>query len=284
MTDPGRPPVNFATVARANSGEYTTLRENVATCTFVGDGAVGEVAECPVRAQCDGAVDQLLASTFSLDFTVSASEATSCPVVRGEVTFHKSTDFRISVRKHIHEVIDDGHRTIDVTDDMLQAVLQWHREIKGVSIPENVVRDLRSLLGQYASTEDFRIRYRHVLESVSDSFDSCVYRLGMHALHPMRCRELNRTVSIGRYLGFVDVRFGALSSIALAVIAPPRRFCHASDVRLLLGDFGPYFGGASFQSTVYSSHDPNISGAQCAQTCVLMAVSMLSDRHVSFCA
>lgn len=81
------------------------------------------------------------------------------------------------------------------------------------------------------------------------------------------------------YLGFVDMRLNSPESpLALGLLVPPRRYRADPSAFLITGEYGPLFGSHAFPATVYSKHDPNTSGAHCAQACLIMAVGALCDR------
>lgn len=95
---------------------------------------------------------------------------------------------------------------------------------------------------------------------------------------PFACKPLSGE-QLGTYLGFVDVRHPtAQSPVALAVLRPPRHIRRNPRARVILGEYGQFFGGPSYPCSVFSMHDSTTSGAYCAQACTFMALSMLADR------
>ncbi len=100
------------------------------------------------------------------------------------------------------------------------------------------------------------------------------------------CHDLTPGEEYGEYLGFVDLRTAGYdgshdatgATLAMGLLAPPRRFRSSEGTFLITGSFGPIFGGPSFPSTIYSMHDPAGGGAYCAHACLTMAVAMLGDR------
>jgi len=85
---------------------------------------------------------------------------------------------------------------------------------------------------------------------------------------------------LGEYLGFLDLRLNSEQSpLGLGLLAPPKRYRRDPDTFLVTGAYGPVFGSPAFRATVYSQHDPNTSGAVCAQACLIMALGSLSDRR-----
>lgn len=115
------------------------------------------------------------------------------------------------------------------------------------------------------------------LENESASQD----RLGMN------CSEIRSKDRFGRYLGFVDIRpipsgfpqkATSYSPLSLGLLVPPAKLRDDPLCYVLQGEYAALFGAHGFSSTVYTTHDPATSGARCAQACVFMILSMLSDR------
>lgn len=105
-------------------------------------------------------------------------------------------------------------------------------------------------------------------EKVSGYFDNQLGCVGHYPGH-----------QYSNYLGFADLRPYSISHpLAMAVLAAPQKLRQATDSILITGNYGPIFGGPAFASTVYTMHDPKKSGAMCAQACLIMALSMVSDR------
>ena len=117
-------------------------------------------------------------------------------------------------------------------------------------------------------------------EDLPESQERLEQRVMLHAMAPLACHPLPPEISLGRYVGFVDLRsHGTRSPIALALLVPPRYLRHDPDVSIITGHYGYLFGGCGFSSTVFSMHDGVVSGARCSQACVIMALAMLSDRN-----
>lgn len=93
------------------------------------------------------------------------------------------------------------------------------------------------------------------------------------------CASIDPKDKFARYLGFIDLRPNASEApLAMGLLVPPRRIRHDPYAFVATGEYGPIFGGHSFQSTVYSMHEPDTGGAYCGQACAMMGLAALVDR------
>ena len=94
-----------------------------------------------------------------------------------------------------------------------------------------------------------------------------------------RCPELTPAMRLGIYIGYIDLRRHYRSSpLALGVLAIPRKLSIDPDAHIIVGHYGPLFGGPAVAGTIYSMQDDHTAGAACAQACIIMLLGMLSDR------
>ena len=93
------------------------------------------------------------------------------------------------------------------------------------------------------------------------------------------CPGLTPDTRLGSYIGYIDLRRHYQSSpLALGLLGVPRKLAVDPDAHLVVGDFGPLFGGPALPCTIYSMQDDRTAGAACAQACIIMVLGMLSDR------
>jgi hypothetical protein len=64
----------------------------------------------------------------------------------------------------------------------------------------------------------------------------------------------------------------------MGMLVPPKRYRQDPNTFVMTGLYGRLFGGEGFPCTIYSQHEPRITGAACAQACVIMSMGMLTDR------
>ena len=125
--------------------------------------------------------------------------------------------------------------------------------------------------------EMFRMALRRHLYEVVAAPAPAVPRTAI--LDPCVCPSLDNGVRLGQYIGFIDLRrHYEAAPLALGLLSAPSQLRVDPDAHLVLGNYGPLFGGAAFPCSVYSQQD-RTAGAACAQACIIMVLGMLSDRH-----
>ncbi len=257
-----------------------------------------EPPECPHAPECRATAGNL-SSPIRLGYDemvqVTLAEPSSNIVSRSESQYNHFEYARFSIRKHFYELLsprrercallsDEALSAVetDVKDslegrqeDVAEKVAQWLRDltdaVKAWPVDGMGWRDLRQRV--FASMEPFGFD-RNLKKLLCDT-------IGIHSQTYLGCHEIAEDSKFGKYLGFVDVRTTSTRSpIAMGLLVPPRYLRHDPDVYLIAGDYGKLFGAESFASTVFSMHDELVSGARCAQACVIMALAMLADRGV----
>lgn len=244
---------------------------------------------CPLAQQCDETCTQTLLYAFGSAFVTTRCEPTSCPVVRSEKSLNRDAAVRLTIRKHIYERLNTelhgAEGPIEFPDHVQQRVLVFARS-KCSKLSQTQRNDLLSKLEvtllslsreTLTATNITELVVKHGEGAPGLIQDALAYAESL-LMHPLRCLRLSADTELGRYLGFIDFRLDSASPVALAIIVPPRHLRHDPSIRVILGDYGHIFGGPSFTGTVFASHDPETSGAQCSQAAVLMAVGLVSDR------
>jgi hypothetical protein len=93
------------------------------------------------------------------------------------------------------------------------------------------------------------------------------------------CEMIEPGHDFGEYLGFIDIRPKAdIAPIAMGVLVPPRWLREDPFAFIITGLYGYLFGGCGFPASIYNMHEENLSGARCAQACIIMVLAALSDR------
>ncbi|HYH68827.1 MAG TPA: hypothetical protein VD866_29310 [Urbifossiella sp.] len=133
---------------------------------------------------------------------------------------------------------------------------------------------LRSDL-HYLGREMFRMPVRrHLYEVLTGPAPG-----GPGAGSPHRCPGLAADTRLGLYIGFVDLRRNYVHGpLAFGLLAVPRKLSVDPDAHIIVGNYGPLFGGPAMSGTVYAMQDDQTTGAACAQACVIMVLGMLADR------
>lgn len=245
-----------------------------------------------------------LAWTYGLSIKVGLAEESSCFVVRSEHHFSKRERTRQSFRKHLFEMRNFRHPEITASRAIMPEMATEISELLG--IPKLEAEEIVSKLFASAfpqstkapkAQEDTKthdlIKFdslQHLKESVNLALPDhlkivsefvfrqvvWVYFDPTLRLHPHSPQE-----TFSEYLGFIDLRLHSRQSpIALGLLAPPRIMSTDSSYRLILGDYGPIFGGPSFSCCTFSMHDPETSGAECTQSAAINCLTLLSDRGV----
>jgi hypothetical protein len=160
------------------------------------------------------------------------------------------------------------------------AGLQRLRRVYGHWIKSTLTEFTSSIVvrSEHQLNEDLPQRLslrKHFYEVVSSSSD-----LSGFASSVLQCEANNGDEEFGRYLGFVDLRPTAgTASIATGLFVPPRSLRHDRKVQIATGEYGPLFGGPSFQCTIYSMQEPEACNSYCSHVSVFMALGALADRR-----
>jgi hypothetical protein len=224
---------------------------------------------------------------------VTLAEPSASPVVRIECAFNPSLEHRESIRKHLFEVNNwsDKNRQYVISLATIESLRNHLRECFGLRKTKNTnlsleidvfCNSLKQVTGQYRGNiardlidanaktakvlQERRQQYRDICRQVFGSSFQCF-------------RNANQELSLGRYLGFVDMRlYSEIASVALALLVPPRKLRHDPSAFIITGNYGEIFGGHGFECSVYSMQDPLNSDGKCVQSTLVMALALLSDR------
>jgi hypothetical protein len=252
---------------------------------------------CPYEQDCERTAALLpLDRMYGEHVKVTLTEPSSSIVVRSEHQYNHDERRRLSLRKHLFESNDDCDISYDLSHGLVEAVIeslthtyppptQWDQIRKSIHLLAAVhVRKRRSQV-RFTVSRDELLREIQVLrvqfepQLTSDAWDKLLELVLFHAGALLRCRGVSGNEDYGRYLGFVDVRLRSQSSgIAMGLLVPPRRVRHDINASVIIGEYAALFGASSFASSIYTTHDPEHSGARCAQACIIMALALLSDR------
>ena len=255
------------------------------------DGTTAVNDECPYRGFCRATAAGLesLFVCYGKSVAVTLTEQSSSISVRSEHRFGGEDRFRLTLRKHLFETLPGGRvpqQRFRLTSESL-ANLQtfWKSGWPPLPAPGELERSI-------GLEDDDKFLSRDQLKDAVDNWlgehglkseelDELRLLIRWFASGSLYCHAIERGDSqkFGEYIGFVDLRENnAPSSLAIAVLKPPRHLRFRSDVILLTGEYSRLFGGEAFEGSVFSMQEGSKGGVICADACLVMALGMLSDR------
>lgn len=271
--------------------------EDVASGAAVSENVGSENTDCPYQEACQfiGHIPALQ-KAFGSKISVTLTEATSNIVLRSENQFHGDQQHRMSLRKHLYELVSDAateRRYSPLTRAQASGFvkkLKYDRDLH--SFANSVEEQIESRLDkpycfgdpkELTLTElaDGAARMLIHVSADDGTLKELVSKVLDHVDSPINCNRPDAT-GYAKYLGFADIRTNSPKSpIAMALLVPPRDLRHDRNVFLSVGLYGPLFGAEGFPCTPYSMHDPETGGAYCAQSCLIMALTALADRDAT---
>lgn len=225
---------------------------------------------------------------------VTLAEPSSNIVSRSESHYNRREQARLSLRKHFYEVTpnppsakfdeekvaaiaDQAGRRPGPLQQKVKEITEWLTRFAAAVGREDYSRwnELEERLrGAVAELDLDPVARGTLIKIVRENLvsETQVDRV-------LDCRPIDSHSRFAKYLGFVDIRTAsARSPIAMGLLVPPRNLRHDPDVHVISGEYAQIFGAAGFHSTVFSMHDEMVSGARCAQACIIMALGTLADR------
>ena len=236
-----------------------------------------------------------LARVYGPSIKVGLAELSSCFVVRSEHHYSKNERTRQSFRKHVFE----NHSNLQpcpsipvAMTEHIAAEISSHLMNVGIASPLNVLDRVNQVLGSGSLISEGRSVYWASITNLQSAISKAWHELDpfvatslftdifwAYAEPTLRLRNFFDSDRWGDYLGFVDLRTSSKTSpLALGLLVPPKAILQDHAVRVILGNYGPIFGGPSFESCAYSMHDPGTSGAECTQAAAINSLILLSDR------
>ncbi len=248
---------------------------------------------CPYRSTCHFvSALRSLQFTYGTGIVATLAEPSSSPVVRSEYIFDPSVEYRETLRKHIFETPDIGgeKNTYLVSPETINSFREHVERDLGLNDKAPVThmiehlakltRGLANWLIEEFPSAQAEERFGRLLTNYPAEFQKVAKRNAIKVFgSPLNCVSRKESITLGRYLGFVDLRqYSSVGSIALALLVPPRELRHDRNAYIITGNYGETFGAHGFECSVYSMQDPTASDGKCVQTCIAMMLAMLSDR------
>ena len=250
--------------------------------------------ECPHRRYCQGAavsLQRLAQPQVYGPVQVTLTEPSSSIVVRSEHQYNKQARQRLSLRKHFYELSPGSPATSQtlhsfrVTEGAHLALEELGRDLPSEEKENHkaVLTAIRSLEGkEFKNLSDYRAAARNAtLENGMDEEELDGYSpfIDLAVSSAFRCQQISPGDSYGEYLGFVDLRrYSVQSPLAMGLLVPPKRYRINPGASVIVGNYGPFFGAWPFACSPYVMHDPETGGSTCAEACLIMAMTFLSDR------
>jgi hypothetical protein len=213
---------------------------------------------------------------------VSLAELSSSIIVRSEHQYNREERWRLSLRKHLYELHENKPHVVNGSSAQHSLTGGVITALRHRNVTPLVVEKLSPLVDKEPMDQNsFQLALREVLSE--DELAKHQSMILQYSSSAMRCHPIEGTDRFDRYLGFLDMRPNSMRSpLAMALLAPPRRFVHDRDCFVITGEYGPLFGATGFPCSVYSMHDPDTGGARCGQASVIMALGALADRGAGF--
>lgn len=279
-------PTNFLSLTLPLPGTYSA-RSN--PCHYDHPAPVAVVNKpvglaCPFKSYCRKSGHRLdrLERVYGRSLVVTLSETTASIMNRADQHFRGGEISRHSLRKHLYVTAGiEAPASLLLCQETLDAV-EADKRWSETAAP--LMAEFRDLVSQAANNEVRVASINDLKEMVSATAVGLLQSpltdvIRRQCRDAFTCRPFASHERLRSYVGFVDNRLASpVQPIEMALLAPPTKYTNDPTAKVITGAYARLFGQTDFQSTFFSMCEGEQGGASCAETCVTMALGVLSDQ------